>query len=460
MRTKNSFVSYVSYLVFLCTLLFYNLVHAQANEESINLQGYEFSDSYRYSILEDSGLLRFPGPFVITTSGAYVNTPLVVSDENSDSKVTDYLNNFWIMTFGGAWYASDIFSFGGSLNYISTTYSDSQPTGYGYENNRGDTIAGLGDSSLYAKIRLFRDIEKKVGISFIPKIEFSTGDPESFSTDESERISGLIVLEKLWDRFGILLSSGYSTSSSAVYQQIDYRQMLPINIGLSWKLNSAWNINVESSRSIALNGGDKQDVGDYYLTLKGKAFKYASFYTGFGIAGANDVDQDNWTIFAGLKFFGENRKQEPAEPTQEVAFVEPAPTLIPVEPPPAVIVKRDQEKLLGALLVTDRVYFDNGLSKVQANESKKLDKVVDSFISHEKDLTKVIIEGYASKVGPRKLNQRLSKERAQNVLNYLKRKGVNSKLLQIVYYGDDYLNEEPEHWMNRRVEFRVYSKNR
>lgn len=454
MEIKTNFKNVV-----LLSIIYLFSLRAQT-EESINLQGYEFSDAYRYSILEDSGLLRFQGPFVITTSGAYVNIPLVVSDENSESKVSDYLDNFWIATLGGAWYASDVFSFGGSLNYVSTTYSDTQPTGFGYENNRGDTIAGLGNSSLYAKVRLFRDTEKKVGIAFIPKIEFATGDAEAFSTDDSERFSGLLVLEKMWERLGLLISSGYSTSSSAVYQQIDYRQMMPINIGFSWKLNSAWNINIESARQIALNGGDKQDSGDYYLTLKGRVFKHASFYTGFGIAGTSDVDQDNWTLFAGLKFFGEGKKPEPQEPVQEVAVMEPEPLPTPLEPPPAVIVKRDQEKLLGALLITERVYFDNGVSKFNLNESKKLDKVVDSFISNEKDITKVIIEGYSSKVGPRKLNQRLSKERAQNVLNYLKRKGVNPKLLQIVYYGDDYLNEEPEHWMNRRVEFRVYSKNR
>ncbi len=430
---------------------------AAKSEESINLQGYYFSDAFKYAILDDSGLMRFAGKFVFTTSVAYINTPLIVSDPGSQNKLTDYLDSFWIGTLGATWYASDIFSFGVDLNYITTNYSDNQPTGYGYENYRGDSVSGLGDVVLRAKVRLFRDVARKVGIAFVPRIELDTGTPEGFTTDESARIAGHLIIEKFWDRLSLLGSLGYSTSSSAVYRDIDYREMLPIGAGISWKLDNLWNINFEASRFLALNGGSKQDAGDYYVTLKGKTFKYASFYTGAGIAGTNDVDQDNWTLLAGLKFHADPMNQ-PAEPVATPEpYVVPEPVRLP-EPAPPVIVKREQEKLLGNLLITDRAYFENGSSKILPAEAKKLDKVVDSLIESENNLNKVIIEGYASKVGPAKLNRRLSKERAQNVFNYLKRKGVNPNILQIVFYGDDYLNEEPEHWMNRRVEFRVYSK--
>lgn len=441
--------------LFLISLILKSTV-TNAQEQSINLQGYYFSDAFKYAILEDSGLMRFSGDFIFTTSIAYVNKPLIVSDPASQNKLTDYLDNFWVGTLGATWYASNIFSFGIDLNYLSTTYSDEQPTGFGYQANRGDTITGLGDLTLRAKVRLYRDVQKKVAIAFIPKVEVDSGTPEGFSTDESLRITGLLALEKFWDRLSLLASAGYSTSSSAVYRDVDYRQMLPLGFGLSWKLDNTWNMNLEAARFIALNGGSKQDAGEYYVTLKGKTFKYASFYTGGGIAGVNDVDQDNWTLFAGLKFHADPLDKAVAE-----VATEPEPYIMPEpvpEPAPPVIVKREQEKALGKLLIAERVYFDNGRSNIPTTESKKLDKVVDKLIQDEKNLNKVIIEGYASKVGPAKLNQRLSKERAQNVLNYLKRRGVKAELLQIVFYGDNYLNEEPEHWMNRRVEFRVYSK--
>lgn len=142
-----------------------------------------------------------------------------------------------------------------------------------------------------------------------------------------------------------------------------------------------------------------------------------------------------------------NRFDTPS-PILERAFVQP----------PPVIVKREQEKLLGDLFKADRAYFDNGKSNIKKSEIKKLDDVADYLIGHEDEVTKVIIEGYASKVGPKKVNAVLSAERAENVHQYLVRKGVPRKMLQTVSYGDDYLNEEPEHWMNRRVEFRIYKK--
>lgn len=274
MRTWNKTLL-LFYIAFFARFIF-----AQTSEESINLQRYYFSDAYKYAILDDSGLTRFSGKFLLTTSLAYVNTPLIVSDAGSENKLNDYLDSFWVGTLGTTWYANDHFSFGIDLNYVTTTYSENQPTGYGYENKQGDRVVGLGDVTLRAKVRLLRDVQRKLGIAFIPRVDVNTGVPEGFTTDESPRFSGQLVLEKFWDRLSFLGSLGYTTSSSAVYQDIDYRETMPIGIGLSWKLDNFWNINVESSRFIALNKGTKQDAGDYFLTLKGRVFKYASLYTG------------------------------------------------------------------------------------------------------------------------------------------------------------------------------------
>lgn len=473
MRSQTNLVSkvlkffkHISLNAFFCNmgaLLLMSFVLLQINatqaqeEQSINLQGYYFSDAYRYSILEDTGILRFPGKFIFTSSLAYIHVPLVLSDAASDNKELNYLQNFWAGTLGFTYYVSSVFSIGVDANYLKTQYADEQPTGYGYESYRGDSVTGFGDTTIRAKIRLFRDIENKIGFSFIPKVELDTGTPEGFTTDESPRFTGLLVMEKYWDRLALLGSIGYSTSSSAEYRDIDYRSLLPLGFGASWRLDNTWNLNAEIIRQLALRGGNKQDAGDYYLTLKGKTFKYASFYSGFGIAGVNQVDQDNWTLFVGLKWHGSEEKEPVVaqpEPITEPVVTQAAP---PVEPPP-VIIKREQEKLLGDLFKADRVYFDNGKSNIKNTESKKLDAVTDHLIQNEATISKVIIEGYASKVGPKALNARLSAERADNVFNYLKRKGVNPQLLQTVSYGDDYLNEEPEHWMNRRVEFRIYTK--
>jgi outer membrane protein OmpA-like peptidoglycan-associated protein len=428
-------------------------------EESINLQGYYFSDAFRYAVLEDSGLIRFPGSYVLTTSLAYVNVPLVVSDAASDTKLVDFLDHFWIGTVGFTYHFNSVISLGIDVPYLMTEYSQDQPNNYGYPNSQGDQVSALGDITLRAKLRIYRDTKSKIGLAFIPKLDLPTGNAEGFSTDDSARISGLLVFEKYWDRLSVLLSGGFSTSSSAIYRDVDYRTLLPFGVGLSWRLDNTWNLNLESNRQIALKGGDKQDSGDYYLTLKGKVFSFGSFYTGAGIAGINDVDQDNWTLFAGLKFhpYAEEKKVDdkpitPVIPEEPVVAQEVNPEPVPV------VLQRDQEKLLGDLFKADRVYFDNSKTVIKPSEAKKLDAVVDNLINYEGRISKVIIEGYASKVGTKKHNEELSINRSENVYQYLVRKGVAGNLLQKVHYGDDYLNEEPEHWMNRRVEFRIYMK--
>ena len=95
-----------------------------AQEGTVNLQGYYFSDAYRYAILEDSGYYRFSGDYVLTSSIAYVNNPLVVADAASEKKIRNFLSNFWIGTIGFTWYATDIFSLGIDANYLRTKYSD------------------------------------------------------------------------------------------------------------------------------------------------------------------------------------------------------------------------------------------------------------------------------------------------------------------------------------------------
>ncbi len=411
------------------------------SEESINLQGYYFSDAYNYSILEDSGYERFAGSYVLTTSFAYVNTPLIVSDPSAENKVANYLDDLKIGTLGFTWYASNLISFGIDASYLSTAYSSGPPAGYGYEDRKGDTITGFGDLSLRAKLRLYRDVQRKMGLSFVPKIDFDTGKAEGFSTDESLRYSGQFVFEKFWDRLSILASAGYLTSSSARYRDIDYRKMFPLGLGASWKLDSTWNINAEVYKQIPVHGNSKNNTGDYYLTLKGKTFKVASVYAGAGIAGISDVDRDNWTVFAGLKFHAESTDAVIEKPKD--SYIAPS---------------RAEEKLLGNLVVTDRVYFDNSKSNIKKQEEQKINQVAKYLMDNEARLNKVVIEGYASKVGPAEFNKSISKLRAEEVLNYLQKKGVNPSILQIVFYGDDYQNEEKEHWMNRRVEFRVYAK--
>ncbi len=423
--------------------------HSFAQDGSINLQGYFFSDAYRYAILEDSGYYRFSGNYVFTTSIAYINSPLVVADANTELKLRNFLSSFWAGTVGFTWYASDLFSIGVDFNYLRTHYSDDILNTDSYAFRKNSTVYGLGSTSIKGKMRLWRNGSTRTGLAIVPKIEIPTGTAEGFTTDESLRYTGLLVLEQFWQRLGVLGSVGYSVSSSAEFRDVNYKTLVPLGLGLTYRINNDWNINGEVTHYFAVASDSNQDVGDYYITAKGKVNPNASVYFGGGVAGTGDVDRDNWTLFAGVKLYQE--ETAPSDPTPT-----PGPTLEAYIPPPPT--KRIEEKKLGILFRAERIYFDNNGPSIKESEDPKVERIVRFILSNRDKVSRIVIEGYASKVGPKKWNAQLSEMRAKSVVDYLEARGVDRKILSIVAYGDDYFNPEKEHWMNRRVDFRIYTK--
>jgi outer membrane protein OmpA-like peptidoglycan-associated protein len=437
------------FFVFLALLSTLNSKDTSAQDGTVNLQGYYFSDAYRYALLEDSGYYRFTGNYVLTSSLAYVNTPLVVADANTERKLRNFLSSFWIGTLGMTWYASDIFSLGIDLNYLRTEYSDDLLDSDTYAGRRSTSVTGLGSTTLKGKVRLWRDNSLRMGLSFVPKIELSTGKEDGFSSDESTRYTGLLVLEQFWTRLGVLASLGYSSSSSAQFRDVNYKTLVPLGLGMSYRVNNDWNVNGEILHYFAVASNSNQDVGDYYVTAKGKVHKNASVYFGGGLAGTGDVDRDNWTLFAGVKLYQEDAPEPASTPA-------PGPILEAYIPPPPK--RRVEEQKLGILFRAERVYFDNNKWNIKDSESQKLERVSKFILANPEKVNRIVIEGYASKVGPSKWNAEISELRARSVLDYLEARGVDRRQLSIVAYGDDYFNEEKEHWMNRRVDFRIYTK--
>ncbi len=407
---------------------------------AVNLQDYQFSDSYRYALLDDTLLLRHPGNWVLTSSVAFINSPLVVSDQDGSRKLRDFVDNFWVGTIGYTYYFSKTFALHGTFNYLRTSYSDeiSSQDQYQLHEYGGQSLSGPGDALVKATWRFYTDLPNRVALSLVPKIHLPTGSIRRFTTDNSLRLTTLLVGEKYWQRLSILGAIGYSTAGDdARYLQVDYRHTIPTQLGLSYRFNNQWNGNFEFIRDFALSGGsDRQDSGDYYLSMKGRLHQKWSLYFGGGIAGNSEIDRENWTVFAGIKL-------HPHTPEKKTRAPEP-------------ITSRDDEKDLGTLLTSDRVYFANESAEINSETRRVLDDVALMLMQKEDQISRVVIEGYASKVGPSDFNQTLSDQRARNVLNYLVYKGVAPGLLSTVAYGDDYLDEMPDHWQNRRVEFRIY----
>lgn len=401
---------------------------------AINLQSYRFTDSYRYSILDDSLAERFSGKYVLTTSLAHIHSPLLITNGTYSTVADDVVKHSDYLTVGFSYYFSDSFTLGfETMGLVNKEDNDH------YSFFIGDTI-------VKSKINFFR----QAGFSFSvnPQLFLPTGNPNGFAGVKELAAGVSVVGEKQISKLHLLASAGYFSGNENQFDVIDYRDLILTQIGVSYDINQDWNANIEAYRNFVTDDKTNQDEGTYAITAKNKTTESISTYFGAGVAGFSDLDRDNYTIFAGLKY---------SEPAAKIP--EPKPEIIEapreVKEAPAKITKRDDEKNLGVLDKITHVYFQNNSSELFKDEAARLDMLLVAYKANP-DIKHIVIEGYASKRGTHTRNLVLSEERAVAVKEYLYQRGIPAEKLSVVAYGDAGLKQYPLEGQNRRVEFRVY----
>jgi outer membrane protein OmpA-like peptidoglycan-associated protein len=110
----------------------------------------------------------------------------------------------------------------------------------------------------------------------------------------------------------------------------------------------------------------------------------------------------------------------------------------------------------GKVRVLDNVRFRSGSAEIDPESYTLLDQVALTLKAND-DIERIRVEGHTDDTGPRDVNVRLSKARANSVRDYLIRRGVSPKRLTAEGYGPDkpLVNgtDEAARGKNRRVEF-------
>jgi outer membrane protein OmpA-like peptidoglycan-associated protein len=110
------------------------------------------------------------------------------------------------------------------------------------------------------------------------------------------------------------------------------------------------------------------------------------------------------------------------------------------------------------ILVSERIYFDDGRDTIRQVSMPVLDQVA-SVIRGLRSGLKVIVEGHTDDAGTPAYNLDLSHRRARAVVEYLRARGVDPERLDYVGLGATKPlgpNDSPEgRALNRRVEFRI-----
>ena len=115
---------------------------------------------------------------------------------------------------------------------------------------------------------------------------------------------------------------------------------------------------------------------------------------------------------------------------------------------------------VGIKVVLDHIYFETGKAVLRPESEDALNQVL-RFLQNNPSI-RLEISGHTDNTGSLRINQKLSRERASAVVNYLVGKGIPQEMLESKGYADTQpvaSNSTSEgRTQNRRVEFKVLSK--
>ena len=170
----------------------------------------------------------------------------------------------------------------------------------------------------------------------------------------------------------------------------------------------------------------------------------------------NPKDFNLWTMTRNVV---ESKPIEYSEPVEEEKIIEKEEVaLVEVEAKKEVtpIVKPvvkigDDEVKVGSTIILKNVFFDLGKSTVKPNSHTELDKLYGYLTDNPS--TAVTINGHTDKLGDPKKNLILSQQRADAIMEYLTKKGIDKKRISTAGKGDTEIICPTPCKENRRVDF-------
>ena len=415
---------------------------------ALDVLEYKFTNSYRYSLLEDTGLEQFEGKYLLTTSFAHISSPLYIQDINTGKVFREVVKSYDLVSLGASYLVNNDFQVMLETAIVKASVLTEKEI-------------AVGDTHIKGKYLIWKNA--KQAFSIAPELILASGSEMAFTTRTGMGAALRATYEYHFERLHFIGSLGFDYGKENIFSFIDNSKMILAEFGASFDVVNNWNINFEMLRRInAVSGtGQSAQDGDMYITVKNSTSKDFSTYGGVGIAGMAEPDKMNKTIFVGLKYnFGASNTERAFEPLpyEEVIPVETAQYL---EPEPPVIVaplksKEDEVAQYGTKFTAENLYFENGRTAVDYFNSNKIEDLTRKIMKNPGNIKKIVIEGYASKAGNSASNQVLSDKRAGNAKAALVQNGIEVKLIETVGYGDKKSNKKTSPEEQRRVQFRIY----
>lgn len=395
-----------------------------SSSSAINLQKFHFSNNPVYATVEDAlleeGHVTTDYKFILVGSYNYVRAPFIeVNESDRSDTIIDWMHTF---NLGGAYKFNKNFQVGISTFF---TYEKAIPAG---EDSDHEKEFVMGDTTVDFKYKFYE--KNKFAIAFTPRIYLNTGDEDLYTSNDEIGYYLGFALEKAFKSFQLAINLGHKENRGALYKEVDHRKQFHFSAGALIPLVRDLDLTAEFFRDTPYDNEIDQTPTELDVGIRYTASNESAVFAGIGTGSLDEEDSTDLRVYAGYKYYPSAKKK-----SEKV---------------------KKEEKTFGKFYKFLNIYFDTGVSKVSETESIKLNQMV-NFIKNDSSISKIVIEGYTSKVGSASLNKRLSDKRIKSVVDYITSEGVENNIIQQVSYGDSQADDEVKNkTTDRKVMFRIY----
>lgn len=312
-----------------------------------------------------------------------------------------------------------------------------------------ETKAGLGDLRIETKFRLL-DIDRyKFGVAVVPYFIFPTGRTGSFISNEAFTGGGKVAGEvNIKDRAWVGVNVGYQyvrRQNQYFVGNADalYDDLLSFGIGTRVRLTKDWSLLGEGLAETNLKSAFTAVTQTPVLVMAGAQWTPQQWSTWRGL---------NVTLMGGA---GVTRGVGSPQAQVLLGVNYRKPKIVSLGIPEGSVVEAKVEE---KIIITQKIHFEFNRAVVRPISYPILDDVAE-LLQRNPQIRRVQVEGHTDWIGSDAYNQRLSQRRAEVVVDYLTRKGVDRNRLVPVGYGESRPvadnNATAGRAQNRRTEFTV-----
>lgn len=409
-------------------LLAFFLIVFSSNLFAVNLQKFHFSNSSVFATVEDGilndGFVTTDFDQIFVVSYNYVRAPFIELDnEDTSDRARTIIDWMHTVNYGGAYKITPNLQLG-----FSSFFTHTHAISAGDLDNESAEVTVAGDSTLDLKYKFYE--KNRFAISFTPKVYLPTGSEDYYTSNGETGYYFGFALDKAFSFAQIALNLGHKENNGADYDIVDHRRQFHFSVGALIPLIGAFDLTAEFYRDTPYDSDNEQIPSELNTGIRYQWAANKTLYAGVGTGSLDESDSTDLRSYIGIKLYPSAK-----EFSKKI---------------------QKEEKKFGKFYKLYDIFFATNSSNISKEELEKLDELVLRF-KQDIYLNKIVIEGYASRVGSKTWNKKLSEQRAQVIREYLLEKNLPESILEFVGYGNDKADEKIlDKAEDRKVMFRLY----